>query len=217
VSTTHADDERLSRAFREPPRGLPRADGCPAPDRLRAAVALEALTVERRAVLDHVAICPACAVAWSVVLELDATAPRVRRSRLATVSTLAAAVVLATALAGLLRPTPDRAVGSVWRRTAPAFDWSAAPGDVTLGTGSTALRWPAGPDGTRYDVRIADSDLVTIDRAFGIDRPEYAVPVERLADLEPGAILLWQVEAVLPDGTRHVSPTFSATWAPSQP
>ena len=58
------------------------------------------------------------------------------------------------------------------------------------------------------DVMTAHPVLAT---ARDQPKAEYRVPAAALAGLPPGARLLWQVDAVYPDGSRRTSPTFTAT------
>jgi hypothetical protein len=73
------------------------------------------------------------------------------------------------------------------------------------------LRWSAGPEGTTYRLRISRDDLTLVTVADRLERAEYLVPAAILAPLPPGARLLWQVDAVMPDGSRASSATFFAT------
>ena len=45
--------------------------------------------------------------------------------------------------------------------------------------------------------------------AISLTEPEYQVPVEALSDLANDALVLWQVDIVLADGSRSTSSTFS--------
>ena len=45
--------------------------------------------------------------------------------------------------------------------------------------------------------------------AQGQTATEYRIPAGNLAGFAPGTPLLWQVDAVFPDGTRRSSPTFT--------
>jgi len=73
------------------------------------------------------------------------------------------------------------------------------------------LRWSGAPDGATYDVRVTTDRLAPLHRAFGIKQAEHRVPQEVLADLLPGAVILWTVTAHLPDGRRWTSNSFRAT------
>jgi hypothetical protein len=70
------------------------------------------------------------------------------------------------------------------------------------------LRWSPGRPGSRYDVRVATEALEPVATGRGLGVAEYRVPDEALASLPGGTKLLWQVEALLPDGSRWTSPTF---------
>ena len=51
--------------------------------------------------------------------------------------------------------------------------------------------------------------LAELASAEGLPSPQFQVPAPALAGLPPGSRLYWQVTAVLADGTRVTSPTFS--------
>ena len=72
------------------------------------------------------------------------------------------------------------------------------------------LRWTALPEGTSYSVTITTDALVSVARAGALDTPEWVIPADALAGLPDGTVLLWRVEATLPDGARHRSATFDA-------
>ena len=77
------------------------------------------------------------------------------------------------------------------------------------------LRWRGAPDGTTYDIRVTTDRLAPLHRTFGIERTEHSVPEDALADLPPGAVILWNVTAHLPDGRRWTSNSFRATGCPA--
>jgi hypothetical protein len=70
------------------------------------------------------------------------------------------------------------------------------------------LRWTPGPAGTRYQVEVTDEALRPLASGRGLGTPEFAVPADALTALPPGARVVWQVQAILPDGRRIASPTF---------
>jgi hypothetical protein len=155
-------------------------------------------------------------LAWSTLDELRDSASRSRRSAGSVWIPLAAAAVLALMFLLVPLTTDETAPEPRWRTTAPALDWSSAETRVTFTPETMTLRWPGGPEGARFDLRVSDANLDILDRVRGLDQPEYTLRAESLAGLEPGATVLWQVEAVLPDGSRVSSPTFEATWSPAQ-
>ena len=155
--------------------------------------------------------CGACAEAWRLAREvggtlplpeaLDPALPRPRWGGFGTLlAAAAAAVVLATTLA---RPplSPYREVGAVVVR-------SRIPEGRPLSRSQCVLRWSPGPAGSHYDLRVATEDLTILAVVRGLEATEYRIPASALAPLPAGAKLLWQVEALSPDGTRLSSMTF---------
>ena len=49
-----------------------------------------------------------------------------------------------------------------------------------------------------------------MDSARGLAVPEYRIPEEKLKDLEPGSVLLWQVTPLVPELNRWDRKTFRA-------
>jgi hypothetical protein len=220
--SSNQDDPQLARlraAFATPdPTSI--SQSCPAPEALWSAVRGELGPQEMREVLDHVALCSACAEDWRLAVELNrqqaaepAVVPgRVLQGRFGRWRPLAAAAALA---AGLLI-----AVG-VWRTEvapqAPTYREarheairSLLPGGQALSRQDAVLRWSPLAGAASYDVRVTTEDLFqTVASAKGTTATELRIPASALASLPPGAKLLWQVDAVRPDGTRETSPTFT--------
>jgi hypothetical protein len=124
---------------------------------------------------------------------------------------LAAAAALVVVVGLMLRQGPIRDDQPPQYRTGEEIAiQSLLPEEAPLPRSACLLRWSAGPEGSRYNVEVATADLEVIARARGLEREEFAVPANRLADLPPGAELLWRVEATLPDGRTITTPTFIA-------
>jgi hypothetical protein len=216
------DDQELIRlraAFAAPD---PTADtpSCPAPEALWSAVRGELDPQALREVLDHVALCSACAEDWRIAAELNrqqagasaVTPGRGLQGRFARWRPLAAAAALA---AGLLITV------GVWRAEvappAPTYREvrheairSLLPAGQALPRQDVLLRWSPVPGAASYDVRVTTEDLFqTVASAKGTTAAELHIPASALTALPPGAKLLWQVDAVRPDGTRETSPTFT--------
>lgn len=120
----------------EPPRG------CPPPDRIWAAIALELTRKERVAIVDHSVACAACAEAWQMAIALGAAASREPRDtvwRHTAVPARAAALLAAAAVVALMiRATiPER----LDRSQLPAAP-TVASARISLddGVGTTTLR-----------------------------------------------------------------------------
>ena len=167
---------------------------------------------ERRALADHAAGCAECAAAWRLAREYAKEA----RLSSAPARTLpwrwigAAAALLVLALAAplvmqRLSPGGAPALRSVGHEAIE----SLTPSDRPLPADAFELRWSAGPEGTRYDLRVMETDLEKIAGARALQAAEYTVPAEALAGIEPGTTLLWQVDATFPDGRRISSETFA--------
>jgi hypothetical protein len=218
------DDSQLARlraAFAAPD---PAADppGCPAPEILWAAVRGELAPQPLRELLDHVALCAACAEDWRLAVEVNrqqaaesATVPgRVLPGRFGRWRPLAAAAALAAAL--LVSVTVWRA--EVPHQAPPIFRearhhaslHSLLPAGQALSRQDAVLRWTPEAGATSYDVRVSTEDVLqTVATAKGATATELRIPASALASLPPGTKLLWQVDALLPDGRRESSPTFT--------
>lgn len=121
--------------------------------------------------------------------------------------TVAAALAAAVALVWVLRPVPrseDR--GEV---RDPASAMIASDDTAILDRNACELRWRARLLEGTFDLRVMTEDAVVIVQARGLGASHYVVPASALAAVPEGATLLWQVDHVLTDGTRHRSPTFS--------
>ena len=220
-------DERLRAAF----RSQPEADAGPLPDDLQEQIWLAVSggldPDQRRALVDRTASDPAAAEAWRVADALwqarlegesDALSPargaRVvpmapRRPRLWTAPWLAAAatLVLVSAVVSLQywRSAPS---GDEFRVAPDAAVESLVASGTALSRDEFRLRWTAGPDGARYRLRVTTEDLRPLVAIGELTAPDFTVQPASLADLPPGATVLWQVEMSLPTGQVITSPTF---------
>lgn len=197
----------------------PDASACPDPALLWDAAHGELDPAETRAVVDHVAVCPACAEAWRLARHLDATAgadavpavlerpARPAASRRPWWLAAVAAVLVATVGIGLrdvwMPAGPSTFRGGDGATVHPRIaDGAALPHD------DFELAWEPVADAVEYDLRLTTDALEPVALRRGLEDPSYRVPPERLADLPDGALLFWQVEVVLAGGEREVSPTF---------
>jgi Putative zinc-finger len=217
------DDQELARlraAFAAPSMAAPDPERCPAPETIWAAVRGELPPRELRQVVEHTAVCEACAEDWRLAAELErqsasaAAAPvRVLQGRFGRWRPLAAAAALAAGLliavgiysSGALsprQPTYREAEGETIR--------SLLAENQALPRHGAVLRWSRVPGAESYDVRISTEDLRLVLTAQGQKAPSYPIPESALASLAPGSKLLWQVDAVFPDGSRRSSRTFTA-------
>jgi hypothetical protein len=215
MSGARRTDEALRRGFAALTGTAGRGEACPTSERVWDSAADRLGPEENREVVLHLAECGACATSWRLAREMElaeAVAPGARTTpsglrRWLPLAAAAAAVVVLGGLA-LLR-LPERA------GPAPAFreqeeSWLASelPDEALLPRGAALLRWSAGPEGTRYDLRVTTEDLEPLARAMRIEANEFLVPAGKLEGLAEGASLLWRVTAHLPDGRQVHSRSF---------
>ncbi|HEY6548397.1 MAG TPA: hypothetical protein VI589_10840 [Vicinamibacteria bacterium] len=218
MSDRELDLDRLRAALRAlGEEARPRED-CPSPEHLWGAVRAEVPVNERREVVDHVADCLACAEAWRLALEIDPT-PRPTvvapaASWLGAFFTaralvpLAAGVVLAGAVGVLLLRGPEKPADPGFREAGLAAVRSLLPENDPLPRSAFRLHWSAGPEGSRYDLRVTTESLEPVAAAQGLAEASFLVPEAMLLSVPAGGRLLWQVQMRLPDGERRDSPTF---------
>ena len=212
------DSARLEAALRASAEHARPGIECPPADRIWAAARLELPLEERLVVIDHTSECPVCAEAWRLALEFrpnaDETAASPPPARSGTpkhspawVWASAAALVVAAG-AGLVLLNSGTRIEPALRDPRPgSVQSSIAPG-AALPRESVTLRWSGGPAGARYDLTVTTTGLDVLVATRGLERPEFRIPPERLADLPPGTRLLWRVVARGPDGATEASPTF---------
>jgi putative zinc finger protein len=220
---SHDDDQELASlraAFTAPAAAAPDPESCPAPEKIWEAVRGELPPAELRQVVEHTASCAACAEDWRLAAELGrqsaaatVTAPgKVLQGRFGRWRPLAAAAALAAGLllvvgvyrTGILGPGQP-----TYREAGSEAIRSLVPEDQALPRQGAVLRWSPVPGAESYDVRISTEDLRLVLTAQSLKAASYPVPESALAGLPPGSKLLWQVDAVLPDGTRRTSETFT--------
>jgi hypothetical protein len=218
------DDQQLTRlraAFATPD---PAADlrSCPPAETLWSAVRGELGPQELRELLDHIATCSACAEDWRLAVEVNrqqeagsaAVPGKVLPGRFGRWRPLAASAALAAGLllaVGVWR-TEVAPQAPTYREASHASIHSLLPAGQALPRQDAVLRWSPVAGAASYDVRVTTEDLfTTLAEAKGTTARELRVPADALASLPPGARLLWQVDAVRPDGTRVTSPTFTTS------
>jgi len=218
------DDQELQRlraAFAAPAVAAPDPESCPAPERLWAAVRGELPPRELRDVVEHTASCVACAEDWRLAAELErqsaaATAAepgKVLQGRFSRWRPLAAAAALAAGLLiaiGIYRAGGWGPGQPVYREAESETMRSLLAKDQPLPRQGAVLRWSPMAGAGSYDLRISTEDLRLLLTAQSLQSASYSIPESALVSLPPRSKLLWQVDAVFPDGTRRSSPTFSA-------
>jgi len=210
---------RLRAAFQAPAGPAPAPETCPAPETIWAGVRGELQPQQMRDVLDHTASCASCAEDWRLAAEIEREASRTATAvpgkvivgRFGQWRPLAAAAAIA---AGLLIAVGvyQSGVGpreSTYRNVEQTEVRSLLPEGQALSQQDAMLRWSPVPGATSYDVQVSTEDLQVVATAQGQTATEYRIPAGNLAGFGPGTRLLWQVDAVFPDGTRQSSPTFT--------
>lgn len=219
VGVTHAagDVAALRAAFQATGDRAPDPESCPRPETILRAVRGELPPAELRSVVDHTTVCAACAEDWRLAVayqrELDEAVP----ARAPAHGSVIWRRWAAAAAAGLAL----FAVGLGWSgwfgTTDPAYRngrrqaiRSLVPEGAALPREAFVLRWTAVPGAAAYEVEVTTEALAPIASAKRLPAPELQVPPTSLAGLPPGTRLYWQATALLADGSRLPSATFSA-------
>jgi hypothetical protein len=219
VTEPQGSDQRLADAFRalnEPPgEALSDEDR----EQIWQAVSGVLPAEERRALVDRMARDPACAEAWRVAHEMwrasqdgvaSAAGPEMgaARPRRWAASWLAAAAVLLVGTTIGLVSLREPGRGDEFRSTGGYVIESRLAADSALPREACTVRWQPGPAGSRYQVRVTTAELDAVVTAADLEVPQFTVPADRLSSVATGAIVLWQVDAFLPDGQRVTSRAF---------
>lgn len=211
----HANDERLREAFQslaESTAGEMSADDL---DRVWAAARCELPAADRQALIERMAVDPMVAEAWRVAHALGRgcgvdAAIDVRQPASVSFSWLATAAAVLLLTSALFIVSRDRSGVDTMRDAGSVRIESLIADDATLPRDACRLRWSPGPPGSRYQVRVTTEDLQILTTIANLTEPQVTIEPARLAALEPGARMLWQVEATLPDGSHATSATFAA-------
>lgn len=209
---------KLRRAFAAPALSGPEPATHPSPEKIWEAARGELRGIEAQEVIEHTAVCAACAEDWRLAVALqkpesatnnvvDAT-ERFSAARRLRNWTLAAAAALAIGVVGVqwMQQQPIYRDGDQVTIQSLVEEGQSLPREQFL------LRWSSlETQGATYDVEVSTEDLRVIASADDLAQPQFQVPAEALAGLPPGARLLWKVDADLPDGGSVSSPTFVTT------
>jgi hypothetical protein len=210
--------EALRAAFASLSANAAPGPDCPVPDSIWEALRGEMSARSTAAIVEHTSRCHACAEAWRLGHELAgqrraetgavARATAFRVPAFGVWASLAAAALLVIVVGiGIVMP-PRNQPPSVTRAGEESAIQSLVEGTASLPRGACVLKWSAPVAGARYRIRVGTQDLTPIASLQNLERPEYQVPIKNLEKLPPGAILVWRVEAILPDGRRIASTAF---------
>ena len=211
------DDGGLRRAYTAATDGAPRRDDCPTDEQIWEASRGHCPGERAQELLTHAQGCPACAESWRMARVLGqegtaiaATSPRTASRRWVA---LAAAAVFVLAMFWIV-PRSDRLPsappGGELRTPSGMTIVSELDEALALPREAFTLRWSGPAAGTIYTLEVATLDLTVVHRAVETEATEHRVPEQALEGLAAGAVLLWRVDAVLPDAARVSSPTFRA-------
>ncbi|AMY09085.1 hypothetical protein LuPra_02296 [Luteitalea pratensis] len=218
MTETRRSDERLADVFRAIEDSSAVAVSDSDRERIWLAISGELPPEERRALVDQMATTPAYAEAWRVAHEMwrasqgtaaEAADTPVRHypRRWTAPWVAAAAVLLVGTTIGLVSLREQQSVDKF--RSSPGYVIeSRVPDAGALPREAFRLQWAAGPEGSRYRVRVTTEDLVVLATAADLAAAEFSVAATQLSELPPGTTVLWQVDAYLPDGERVTSRTF---------
>lgn len=214
--------DRMRELFAAADAPQPAARGCPTEEEIWMAVSGRLSRARLGEVIDHALACDACGTVWRLAREMAAEAADGREAPAAVMGTVSRKGLLRSRSGWLMAAAAIMLVMSavVWqlRRGETPFTSefrsgdqgtieSLLPADRPLPRAEPVLRW-SGPEGARYDLRVATADLKVLATARDLQAREYRLPAEKVAALPGGAELLWQVEATTPDGRRITSKTF---------
>lgn len=223
---TEPRDDGLTEAFRASMPAQPE-QACPPPETLWSAARGELSSPELEALASHLRACAACGEALAVSAELATEAePRVvalpsrRMPRIAAVAggftALAAGLLVFIAQRAPTEPGTLEAEVEASRGQAARGAAVRSLSTEEQPASGARLQWTPVDRALRYRVQLSTEDLHPVyDRT--VEAPALTLPLA-LADLarqrSGGAVLLWQVEALLPDGRTVLSPTFRMRLVP---
>jgi len=184
---------------------------CPDPERFWEAQQADMPVAERQELVEHTTNCPACAEAWRLAHAMGAMEERAPQPVYSWhVRTLVAAAAVLFCIAGLwaLYPTSEPAGEPVYRSSREMEIRSLIPENRVLPRTSFRLAWSPGAAETTYSLLVSTETFTKLFSATNLEHPECTIPPDNLEGLSPGSRILWQVEALTPQGRRITSDTF---------
>jgi len=207
-------DPELRARFRA---SLPLTDGgsCPDAAELWDTAAGGLSFVRSRAVVDHARGCVQCSEALCLARDVQSEAPADASAPVSTFRRRELPVLVGLGLAAaagaflFLRPAPP-GTATVERgmSSAGASEALRALSPDHQRADAVVLRWAAHPGAGSYNVTVLTPELQVVHRAVGVSEAELRVPAGALRQTATTRELLWNVDAVLPDGRTVGSPTF---------
>ena len=190
------------------------------PERIWAAARGELDREETSALVDRLHVDAQLATEWRLAVELSAAEgmdPPIRTPVAGRRGTAGALVLAAAAAICLVVLQDDGSTGLEVNTEAPRLRGSAAAeGEATLSSpiadGARValtgfdLSWSARAGASRYELRVRTEALDPVFEALELQATHARVPAGQLASFEPGRRLIWQVTAVMDDGTHERGP-----------
>jgi hypothetical protein len=215
------EDAWLRAAFAAPlPAAESAADAasCPAPERVWEAVHGGLPASEMREVVEHVALCAACAEEWRLAMALGAGGEAGRSAEAAALRRpgprlwLGVAAVLLTGVLGVqvYRTQQERTQPPVNRQPVQERIQTLVPESTPLSRADCLLRWTPVRGARSYDVVVRAADLTPVVAARDLIPSELRVEPSALRGVKPGQKIFWQVTANL-DGGGQTTSTFIHT------
>lgn len=191
------------------------AGGCPDDARIFDAATGAAAPGEVEAIVDHLAVCGACATSWRLARAMTGGAGIAEERELPPANGtrwLAVGALVATLAAGAVAVIGVEVEPPVYR-DAPSVAVTSPMSHVTMRASGAPpeLRWEASDDGATYVVRIATAELDVLAVSPWLEDARWTPPADALADVPAGTRLRWQVEAAWPDGRVARSPSWVIT------
>jgi hypothetical protein len=210
------DDElaRLRRAFTAPAGLAPDPADCPPADRIWLAVRGELPPAEMRALVEHMAVCSACAEDWRIAVAFEKESRAVpdhayqpARSIVARIRPwlTAAAAALVLTVAGIELHQPQKP--AIYRGVNQTVE-SPLAADEALPRERFVLDWNPVPGAATYDLVVSTKGLRTLANPQGLTATQYQVPASALAGLPSGTEISWRVTPISQDGGTLQASTF---------
>ena len=217
------DDElaRMRKAFAAS-AGAPEPEACPPPDHIWQAVHGELPPDGMRRVVEHVAVCSACAEDWRIAMafeeEARTAAPahtvaplRTAVARYRPWLAAAAAVFVLTVVGIEMRQPQGPGPEPIFRSGETQTVKPLLPKGAALPRERFVLRWEPVPGAETYSLVVtsADADMRVLADLQGLKSTEYQVPESDLAGIPSGTDIHWKVTPVFLDGGTLQAPTFT--------
>lgn len=218
--TTNDELARMRTAFAAPAavKGAPEPESCPPSDRIWLAVRGELPPDELRAIVDHIATCPACAEDWRIAMVFEEESRAVPalpipvREKTATVRrrawmALAASILVAVVGFQIIPSKDPKPAKSAGFRGGEELQ--SLVEDESLPRDAFILRWTPMDGAEAYNLEVYTAYLEPLFHAEGLATTSCRVPPDKLARLQSGDKVHWKVTPVVRGGDLPQFQTFT--------